>query len=73
MSLKPAEQIALNTYLSRWPSEWIFPQIMQGLANGNPLVEIWEPYEGWDKHFVAINILDLCRKIQSAIKNSKEQ
>ena len=60
-----ALRTALSLTLSEFPEDWSNEQIIEGIANGNEDVIIWERFENWDVDDIVNYLEDTTEAIHS--------
>lgn len=52
------QQQVINHFLTQYPEDWTFDQILEGIKNKSPEIIIWEPFEDYSREYVITKILE---------------
>ena len=66
----PAQTVALGQFLSEYPHDATFSEVLELIENKADSVTIWEPFEYWPPEDVTAQIEDLRYNVEKAIQQT---
>jgi hypothetical protein len=62
------EAFILSNYLSDYPENCNFNEVLTLLEDDSDDITVWEPFEYWDKEVLADHINDMCIELLLTVK-----
>ena len=68
----PAEIVALNHFLSDYPQNLAFSEVLEAIENKADTITIWHPFENFDPEDLTAEIENLKTRIENAITDTNK-